>query len=188
MTRDKVVSAVAGLTVLIGPRKDLRRASPDVILERDAHVAHLGWMLGEIVPFYDAGRIEKAMRWLGYVQGACTALGLCTIGQTKDLNKPDDALMDGAVLDEQSPRAVFRHRSTGEYFTAETFSVAGIIRLQRLRVDGKELLGGDAEIDVDSVFNPVNEEARQMLVMARKMLKDDREVGVMGQNELYEIG
>jgi hypothetical protein len=91
VTRDKVASAVAGLVEIVGPVEEPRRAPPDAVLERDAHLAHLAWMLGEIVPFYDNGRVEKAMRWLGYVQGACTALGMCTIGAMKNLNKPDEA-------------------------------------------------------------------------------------------------
>lgn len=97
MTRDKVASAVAGLIAIVGPVKEPRRAPSDVVLERDVHVAHLAWMLGEIVPFYDAGRIEKAMRWLGYVQGACVALGMCTIDAMKDLNKPDDVALNSPL-------------------------------------------------------------------------------------------
>lgn len=90
VTRDKVASAVAGLVEIVGPVKEPRRAPPDAVLERGEDLAHLAWMLGEIVPFYDTDRVEKAMRWLGYVQGACTALGLCTIGVMKNLNKPDE--------------------------------------------------------------------------------------------------
>lgn len=97
MTRDKVSSAVAGLVQIVGPVREPRRAPPDAILERDVHIAHLAWMLGEIVPFYDAGRVEKAMRWLGYVQGACAAFGMSTIGAMKELNKPDDVETDGTA-------------------------------------------------------------------------------------------
>ena len=70
---------------------------------------------------------------------------------------------------------LFRHKSTGELFTAATFSVAGIVRLQRLAVDGRLLLGGDAEIDVVYAADPVNESAREMLAQAAQVLADDVE-------------
>ena len=85
MTRHKVISVVAGLAALIGPVERPQQAPLDRVLGRDEHVRHLVWMLGEIVPFYDAGDTEKAMRWLGYVQGACVAHGICTIDQMRDL-------------------------------------------------------------------------------------------------------
>lgn len=88
MTRDNINSAVAGLSELIGPIT-ARQAPDDAILERDVHVAHLVWMLGKIEPFYTDGHVEKAMRWLGYVQGVCVAFGICTIEQMKRLNKPN---------------------------------------------------------------------------------------------------
>ncbi|MFH0905391.1 MAG: hypothetical protein V1826_01585 [bacterium] len=35
-------------------------------------------------------RKEKAMRWLGFVQGVLVALGYCSIADMKRYNKPDD--------------------------------------------------------------------------------------------------
>ena len=65
--------------------------------------------------------------------------------------------------------AMFKHKITGEIFTAETFSVDdhGTVRLQRLRVNDEYLLGGDAEIDVMSAAEPVDEAAHEMLFQAK---------------------
>ncbi len=41
---------------------------------------------GELVP---AGRVEKAMRWLGFVQGVLVAKGLFTVEELKNHSKPD---------------------------------------------------------------------------------------------------
>ena len=64
--------------------------------------------------------------------------------------------------------AKFRHRTTGEEFIAETYSVdgRGAVRLQGLRIGGGLILGGDAEIDVADTVDPVDDEAKQILTQA----------------------
>jgi hypothetical protein len=52
-------------------------------------LAHLHWMLDEIESFLAAGRREKAMRWLGFIQGCLWADGLYTVAEMKDQNRPD---------------------------------------------------------------------------------------------------
>lgn len=50
---------------------------------------HLGYMcktsLEEHIP---NGNIDKAMRWLGYIQGACVALDLFTLEDVKNHSRP----------------------------------------------------------------------------------------------------
>jgi len=53
-------------------------------------LGHCRWMCDEIEEFIRAGRTQKAMRWLGFVQGALWAAGLFTISELKDHNKPDE--------------------------------------------------------------------------------------------------
>jgi hypothetical protein len=38
---------------------------------------------------YARSRLEKAMRWLGFVQGMLVAAGVCSIQQMKVINGPD---------------------------------------------------------------------------------------------------
>lgn len=56
--------------------------------ERGFTPGHQLWMLEQIAAFMLAGRREKAMRWLGFVQGWLWASGYCTIDEMKEANKP----------------------------------------------------------------------------------------------------
>lgn len=58
--------------------------------ELDIHsrdVRHLAWMLGEIKGQIAANEIEKAMRWLGFVQGALWCYEWYTIDQMREHNR-----------------------------------------------------------------------------------------------------
>lgn len=55
------------------------------------HYEHLLFMAEEIPRLLDAGRTEKAMRWLGWLQGACWGLGLETLEEAKLRNAPEGA-------------------------------------------------------------------------------------------------
>jgi len=59
-------------------------------IEEDDKVSqHLLYMLQETAKLVKEDRREKAMRWLGFVQGALWVAGLSTIEEMKDLNRPD---------------------------------------------------------------------------------------------------
>lgn len=51
---------------------------------------HLAFMCEEGVRLVEAGRREKAMRWLGFVQGALWASGRAPIDTLKRMNMPRD--------------------------------------------------------------------------------------------------
>jgi hypothetical protein len=53
-------------------------------------LGHLRYMCEEGVKLVDQNRTEKAMRWLGFIQGAMWGLGYTSIGAMKELNKPDN--------------------------------------------------------------------------------------------------
>lgn len=59
---------------------------------------HIHWMCLQIPVFVHEQRIEKAMRWLGFVQGALWALGLSTVEEMKRDNKPLSEGYDGARI------------------------------------------------------------------------------------------
>ena len=52
-------------------------------------VAHVRWMCKEAEGFVREGRIEKAMRWLRFIQGALWVLGISTIEDSKRANMPE---------------------------------------------------------------------------------------------------
>lgn len=60
-------------------------------LERGTPTEHAAWMICKIPEFMAAGRSEKAMRWLGFVQGYLWARGLAGIDEMKEWNRPSGA-------------------------------------------------------------------------------------------------
>ncbi len=52
-------------------------------------LAHINFMCDEGVKLIEAGRIEKAMRWLGFIQGTMWALNYHTIDSLKNINRDD---------------------------------------------------------------------------------------------------
>jgi hypothetical protein len=48
---------------------------------------HCKWMLNQIPDHVEAGQMEKANRWLGFVQACLWANGTFTIDQMKDHNR-----------------------------------------------------------------------------------------------------
>lgn len=51
---------------------------------------HILWMLDEIVEFARHRRLDKAFRWLGFVQGWLWARGLYSIDELKRHNMPGE--------------------------------------------------------------------------------------------------
>lgn len=75
-----LVDYLPGLTILPLPGDTSKPVSP----------GHLRWMLHKIPTFVAEGRREKAMRWLGFVQGVFASQNILTIDQLKQANAPDD--------------------------------------------------------------------------------------------------
>lgn len=57
--------------------------------EREAAFEHLADMASRLRKLLEEGRVEKAMRWLGFMQGAMWALGVYTIEELKNHSRPD---------------------------------------------------------------------------------------------------
>lgn len=55
---------------------------------------HLVWMSVEGRKLAEAERREKAMRWLGFLQGALFWSKLATVDDLKDMNRPDKSTFD----------------------------------------------------------------------------------------------
>lgn len=54
---------------------------------RKWYFKHLSWMTGETIRFTEELEIEKAMRWLGFIQGAFWVLGYRTIAEMREDNR-----------------------------------------------------------------------------------------------------
>ena len=98
MTDDKVLAAVTDAeTRIIGRGIKFKpwAANPSVKVGCDYEhhfviLGHLLYMCESIRGFIAAGRREKAMRWLGFLQGALWVRGLATIDDMKEANRPDE--------------------------------------------------------------------------------------------------
>lgn len=85
MTTDKILEVVA----IYSTHLHSQGFSP----ERHSLSArcHLLWMCEEGIPgLVREGRIEKAMRWLGFVQGALWAMGEYSIEKLREHNRNQD--------------------------------------------------------------------------------------------------
>jgi hypothetical protein len=52
-------------------------------------LAHLRFMCEEACKFVDANRVEKAMRWLGFLQGVLFARGFYSLNDLKKHSRPE---------------------------------------------------------------------------------------------------
>jgi len=55
--------------------------------DRSKLLNHCYYMLGEMENFVDVNKLEKAFRWLGFIQGCFWSLGMCSIDDLKDDNR-----------------------------------------------------------------------------------------------------
>lgn len=80
--------------VLLKYRSDLQlkgflscRITPGILPTYGGSLSHIHWMCTEAIGFVKEERIEKAMRWLGFIQGVLWMNGVYTIEQMKDHNR-----------------------------------------------------------------------------------------------------
>lgn len=52
-------------------------------------LSHLRFMCVESQKFIDAGKIDKAMRWLGFLQGVLWARGIYSLDDLRNHSRPD---------------------------------------------------------------------------------------------------
>lgn len=91
MTDEKAIQAARAVRAML-EREGLRGGRRNV--EACAHTIegaeHLVFMCEEIENMIELGHRGKAMRWLGFVQGALWARGDATIEKLKNINRPDE--------------------------------------------------------------------------------------------------
>ena len=83
MTDQKVLEAVQMVLTKIG-------SSPETICRYTAEYAHLSMMAEKIPGFLEEGRRDKAMRWLGFMQGVLWKMGLASVEDLKAMNRSED--------------------------------------------------------------------------------------------------
>jgi hypothetical protein len=84
MTNEKILEAARRL-VWVQPvrfsEEGLQPAEGEVL-------AHLSWMGEQVAAYLAMNRRDKALRWLGFMQGAAWAYGYVSINDLKEHNAP----------------------------------------------------------------------------------------------------
>ena len=71
--------------------KSKLNAEPKRENEVSGSINHLAWMCDQIIEFVQINHLEKAHRWLGFVQGSMWVLKLDTIFSMRDDNRSREA-------------------------------------------------------------------------------------------------
>lgn len=86
MTSEAVLGAVAKYEALLSryepKRHDIKALAP----APEEVLSHARWMCGQVREFVAVGRMEKAFRWLGFIQGALWSLGRGSIDDFREDN------------------------------------------------------------------------------------------------------
>jgi hypothetical protein len=95
MTNEQVLELVVKYDEVIvsklGPHEPLRNQDAATGAQR---AGHLRWMLTQIPQFVAVDKMEKAMRWLGFLQGVFWVWELSDIATMKKDNMPKDEAFD----------------------------------------------------------------------------------------------
>lgn len=88
--RDKILE-VNPRAAKEGPAEIENKSFKVLWSHRELHkLCHLYYMCVTAMQFATDGRIEKAMRWLGFIQGAMTAMGHYSIDELRAINSSSD--------------------------------------------------------------------------------------------------
>jgi hypothetical protein len=95
MTPEKLKKILAEYAALLHPGERMPESGYPVraFLEgwrRTLVEGHLHWMCQEAQAFPEKNKVEKAMRWLGFVQGVLWCLGDKSLDDLRDDSKPDE--------------------------------------------------------------------------------------------------
>jgi len=72
---------------ITGSRQANRHKKP---LPKEEGLSHARWMSLRMIELVDQGRIEKAFRWLGHIQGLLVAYGVYSINEVKEHSRPTE--------------------------------------------------------------------------------------------------
>jgi len=73
-------------------------------VSEDRAIQHFAWMCDEATKLVQQGRMEKAMRWLGFINGGVWMCGLLTLDEVKQLSAPTP--VPTTTLDQPDPTGI----------------------------------------------------------------------------------
>ncbi|MBY0559889.1 hypothetical protein [Hyphomicrobium sp.] len=91
MTPEKVLEVIDRYEKFLAPKKlEPKRLTGKGVIYKE-RIGHLLYMCAEIRKFVAEGRMEKAFRWLGFIQGALWSDAHFTVEELALHNKPAEA-------------------------------------------------------------------------------------------------
>lgn len=101
MTKEKISDVVESYALLLRgrgcrPERMIESGNwtPEFHHLRGTRENHLLWMTIQIQTFLDQDKLDKAFRWLGFIQGAFWVLDLRSVAEMKGDNKPVNETFD----------------------------------------------------------------------------------------------
>ncbi len=94
---DKKLCDLFALYLLETKRLEATRMSGNTrraYVQQDVVLHHINWMCVEAMVFVADGRREKAMRWLGFIQGVMFSEGIFTINELANHSRPDGSVYE----------------------------------------------------------------------------------------------
>lgn len=88
---DARLRSIAATDTAVKPERadtNKKYSSQDSAPVYETKLNHTWWAVGQCREFTNAGRLEKAFRWLGFIQGALWFAGKYSIEELANHNKP----------------------------------------------------------------------------------------------------
>lgn len=148
---DKRYPGLSGLE-MDDRQKRQDHAHPQLGFHPKIGIRHLKWMCVAGNAFAANGRLEKAGRWLGFIQGALWMAGFVSIDQMRDWNRPDEvnrAIAHVADVIREGCKQYVGHPNTPE--TLDKITSVTIEKMQELTnqgIDVTKLAEGAAAMEV----------------------------------------
>lgn len=89
MTPAKIIKVIDRYTDMLIQCDILPVRNIDESADRIVQLKHIGWMCLQIADMVEQGKVEKAMRWLGFVQGVLWSTDFRTVDDLRRDNMPD---------------------------------------------------------------------------------------------------
>ena len=87
MNTTKVIAIIETCEARLKGVPASRNLSNGIIPSSDVALSHAAWMCEQVRVFAKEGRIDKANRWIGFIQGTLWMAGRATIDEMREDNR-----------------------------------------------------------------------------------------------------
>ena len=87
MNSAKVIAIIETCEARLEGVQACRNRSSGIIPSSDTALGHAAWMCEQVRVFASEGKIDKANRWIGFIQGTLWMAGRATIDEMREDNR-----------------------------------------------------------------------------------------------------